>query len=155
MPVGALGPVRHGFRDIAGLAPSLGGLAAATGRATTRRAPPVGAAFGPHGPAHGRDQLLDDGQPEAGAVLAARRSVGGDVEPLEDVGEVLVGDARTVVVDGQLGLVSGAAVVAMPTLTVTVVRANFWAFSRRLAITCPRRSGSAETVTRSGGTVTA
>ena len=55
----------------------------------------------PTSPPIGVDQLAHDRQAEAARALAPLRLGRGDVEPLEDVGEVGGGDARAVVVDRQ------------------------------------------------------
>ena len=61
------------------------------GSRTDRRVPPVAVdrRLGPHLTAHRRHQLAHDGEPEPRARLPPRRLVPGDVEPLEDVGQVV------------------------------------------------------------------
>ena len=61
-------------------------------------------AFGPDASAVGLDDVLDDGQAQAGAAGLAGAGFVNAVEALEDAVEVLGGDAGAEVLDGELDL---------------------------------------------------
>ena len=61
-------------------------------------------AFCPDASAVGQDDVLDDGQTEAGAARLARARFINAIEALEDAGEVFAGDAGAEVADGELDL---------------------------------------------------
>ena len=128
---GRAGPVGSPDRPAAR---SAGGAPRPTGIATVNVVPRPERALHPHVAAFEAGQLADQGEPDAGALVAARPGALHPVEAFEEPGQILLGDADARVGDRQRDLARRRAV--SPT-RIRPTNVNFSAFDSRLRTIFP------------------